>query len=286
LSAVHRLHPSDDLSPLQRLDPLTKGTIVHRMQAETFRELRRRQQLPITRERLEDALAVLEQVAGRIAADFREQLAPAIERVWDEEMDVLGRELRGWLRSVADEPDAWTPRYFELAFGLRPDPDHDEASVTAPVVLDGGYVLHGAIDLVEEHATGTLRVTDHKTGKDRHTDALVIGGGKVLQPVLYSLAVEQVLRASVTESRLFFCTSAGGYKVRAVPVTEQNRRAAMEALEVIDRAIELGALAAAPSEGACAWCDFRPVCGPAEEQRVTRKPVDRLRDLVELRSRP
>jgi hypothetical protein len=45
-------------------------------------------------------------------------------------------------------------------------------------------------------------------------------------------------------------------------------------------------LAAAPNEGACTWCDFRAVCGPSEEQRVARKPQDRLRDLIELRSRP
>jgi len=228
---------------------------------------------------------VLEHVVGRVVAHFREQLAPAIERVWDEEMAGLARDLRGWLRRIADEADEWTPRYFELAFGLRPDEEHDDASVSTPVVLDDGFVLHGAIDLVEEHAGGALRVTDHKTGKDRHTDALVIGGGKVLQPVLYSLAVEQILNRPVTDSRLFFCTSAGGYKVRSVPVTEHNRRAAIEALEVIDRAIELGMLAPAPSERACTWCDFRSVCGPAEEQRVARKPEDRLRDLIELRSR-
>ena len=286
LSAIHRLHPSEDLAPLQRLDPLTKGTIVHRMQAETLRELRRQDRLPITRDRLAETLTVLEQVVDRVAAHFREQLAPAIERVWDEEMAVLARDLRGWLRRMADDGREWTPRYFELAFGLRPDPDHDEASVPTPVVLDGGFILHGAIDLVEQHRTGTLRVTDHKTGKDRHTDALVIGGGKVLQPVLYSLAVEKILNAPVTDSRLFFCTSAGGYKIRSVPVTEQNRRAAIEALEVIDRAIELGMLAAAPAEGACTWCDFRSVCGPAEEQRVARKPIDRVRDLIELRGRP
>jgi CRISPR/Cas system-associated exonuclease Cas4 (RecB family) len=100
------------------------------------------------------------------------------------------------------------------------------------------------------------------------------------------MAIEQVTGKPVTESRLFFCTSAGGYKVRPVPLTAQNRRMGVEALEVIDRAIEVGFLAAAPNEGACVWCDFRAVCGPNEELRVARKPADRLRDLVELRSRP
>jgi hypothetical protein len=71
-----------------------------------------------------------------------------------------------------------------------------------------------------------------------------------------------------------------------VPLLPQARRSGVEALEIIDRAIELGFLAAAPNERACAWCDFRPVCGPHEEMRVARKSPDPLRDLIELRSRP
>ena len=35
-------------------------------------------------------------------------------------------------------------------------------------------------------------------------------------------------------------------------------------------------LRAAPAERACTWCDFRPVCGPREEERITRKAADRL----------
>jgi CRISPR/Cas system-associated exonuclease Cas4 (RecB family) len=155
------------------------------------------------------------------------------------------------------------------------------------VRIDGRFQLRGAVDLVEEHQqTGVLRVTDHKTGKDRTKDTLVIGGGGTLQPVLYSAAVEEVTGKAVAETRLFFCTSAGGYKVRPVPLLPEARRAGVEALEIIDRAIELGFLAAAPNERACAWCDFRPVCGPHEEMRIARKSVDPLHDLIELRSRP
>jgi hypothetical protein len=54
---------------------------------------------------------------------------------------------------------------------------------------------------------------------------------------------------------------------------------------VIDRAVENGFLAAAPTEDACARCDFRTVCGPDVFRRVSRKPQDRLADLLELRGR-
>jgi CRISPR/Cas system-associated exonuclease Cas4 (RecB family) len=100
------------------------------------------------------------------------------------------------------------------------------------------------------------------------------------------MVVEQMTGQAVHEARLSFCTAAGGFRVRTVALSAQARRAGLEALEVVDRAIELGFLAPAPREGACTWCNFRPVCGASEEQRLQRKPQDRLRDLHELRSRP
>jgi len=54
----------------------------------------------------------------------------------------------------------------------------------------------------------------------------------------------------------------------------------------VDRAIELGFLPAAPASGACAWCDFRAVCGPHEEVRVARKAPEKLGDLLALREKP
>jgi ATP-dependent helicase/DNAse subunit B len=286
LSAVYRLEPADRPEPLQRLDPLTRGSLVHRIQAETLRELERGQALPVTAATLDAALGVLEGVIVSVAHEYREQLAPAIDRVWREEVAVIARDLRGWLRRTTADAGEWIPRYFELSFGLPLTTDRDPRSRREEVLIDGRFRLRGAVDLVEEHQpTGVLRVTDHKTGRDRTREGLVIGGGETLQPVLYSAAIEQVTGRTVAETRLFFCTSAGGYKVRPVPLLPESRRAGVEALEIIDRAIELGFLAAAPNDRACTWCDFRPVCGPHEELRVRRKSSDRLADVIALRSR-
>ena len=61
-------------------------------------------------------------------------------------------------------------------------------------MIDSGFVLRGSVDLIERRRDGrALRVTDHKTGKNRAKPGLMIGGGTVLQPVLYSLAVERAL---------------------------------------------------------------------------------------------
>ena len=112
----------------------------------------------------------------------------------------------------------------------------------------------------------------------------MIGGGAVLQPVLYALAVEAITGRPVVEGRLSFCTAAGGFTVEPVPLDAAARRAGIEALEIIDRAVEHGTFAAAPQEHACDWCDFRSVCGPQVPTRTARKPPA-LTDLLELRSR-
>jgi ATP-dependent helicase/nuclease subunit B len=286
LGGIHRLRAAEQPEPLQRLDPLTKGSIVHRMQAVTMRTLSARGQLPLTAAALPDAIAVLETVIREVAADYHEQLWPAIDRVWQEEIEAIARDLRGWLRHVAGDGE-WEPRYFELSFGLPLDDDHDPRSGRDPVLVDGRYPLRGAIDAVDVHRqTGVLRVTDHKTGKDRTKDTLVIAGGTVLQPLLYAAVVEAMFDTPVGESRLFFCTSAGGFKQRPVLLTPSAKRMAVEALDTIDRAIEMGPLAPSPSEHACRWCEFRPVCGPGEAHRVSRKRQELSADLVLLRSRP
>jgi hypothetical protein len=286
LGAVHRLHVAESLDAPQRLDPLTRGSLVHRIQAVTLRALRDAHLTPLTAAHLDEAQRMLTGAVEMVAAEFRDRLAPAIERVWADEVASVARDLRGWLARVADAVTPWRPDYVELGFGLPPHRDRDPRSVTAPVMVAGRYPLRGAIDVVDVHAqSGRLRVTDHKTGKDRTGDALGIGGGRILQPLLYAAVAEQVLGAPVDETRLFFCTMDGGYRERPVPLNPATTRAAIEALEVIDRAIETGTLLPAPEDGACARCDFRPVCGPAAQHFRRHKAAGPLRDLQELRSR-
>jgi CRISPR/Cas system-associated exonuclease Cas4 (RecB family) len=159
--------------------------------------------------------------------------------------------------------------------------------VPDPVRVENRFLLRGSVDLLERRrGDGQLRVTDHKTGKARVSDRTVIDGGRILQPVLYGIAIETALATPVVSGRLYYCTSAGGFVEHEMPLSEKNRRAGLEALEIVDRAIELGFLPPAPADRACAWCDFRPVCGPNEEKRVKHKSPDLLGDLLALRSMP
>jgi ATP-dependent helicase/nuclease subunit B len=283
LSAIYRLAPIEAPEPLQRLDPLTRGTLVHRVQAETLRELAAASLLgtpPADRHRL---IGVLDRTLARVAAEFADRLAPAIDRVWQDEIAAIGRDLHVWLDQVWHDRD-WEPWRFELSFGLSERDGHDDHSRRDPVFVNERFLLRGSVDLIERRrGAERMRVTDYKTSRNRLDKAPVVGGGAVLQPVLYSLAVEAMTGLPVESARLWYCTSAGGFSEHAVPISDASRQRGLEVLEIVDRAVELGILPASPREGACVDCDFRLVCGPNEEWRVRHKPRELVGDLTALR---
>src|SRR5207302_3791953 len=160
----------------------------HAAQRDLFMELSRAGLLPVNGERLSRIRDLADATLNRIAAQYEEDLAPAIPRVWSSEVEEIRADLHGWLGQLAGSDDGWLPIHFELAFGLARDPRRDPASSESEAVLASGVRLRGSIDLVERHSTrGVLRVIDHKTGKapDRHP--MWVGGGAALQPLLYAL---------------------------------------------------------------------------------------------------
>ena len=113
-----------------------------------------------------------------MAAQFEEDLAPAIPRVWRSEIEDLRTDLHGWIEHVAFDGGGWVPVHFEYSFGLEERANRDTASTPSEAVLDNGERLRGAIDLIEKHpARGTLRITDHKTGRPPHDLPKYIAGG-------------------------------------------------------------------------------------------------------------
>ena len=158
----------------------------------------------------------------------------------------------------------------------------DAHSTTEPALVDGRFKLRGSIDMIERHqTTNFLRVTDHKTGKNRtRVGQTVVDGGRVLQPVVYGLALKALFPdETVFSGRLFFCTTAGGFTPYEIPLMGDAPKRGVEVLDIIDRAVEQGTLAARPAAEACDWCDFRVVCGDREVRRTARKDAKLFADL-------
>jgi CRISPR/Cas system-associated exonuclease Cas4 (RecB family) len=295
LSAIHRLRPRDEITSLERMDPLTRGSLFHDVQYELHCALRDGEHLPVTTANLGAATALGDEVLRRVADGYRDRLAPAIERVWHDEVEGLRTDLRAWIRNVAENETNWVPRYFEFSFGLGQQAGRDPESHRDEAVVFDGYRLRGSIDLVESEAgSGPLRVTDHKTGKSAWKRRLVVDGGEILQPMLYALAAEYHLDEPIVGGRLFYCTRRGGFETRDVELNRENRQTTEQILDLIDAEIARGFLPAAPKtlagwgkkSSVCKWCDYRPVCGPYEMTRVANKDQSQLNRLKWLRDQP
>src|SRR5262249_48714037 len=155
LGSIYRLEPLEQPAPLERLDPLTKGALFHEIQRDVLRDLKAAQLIPLSVSDLARAFQLLDRAVADAAARYHDKLAPAIERVWQDEIESLRGDLRMWLSRWMDVEEGWEPLHFEFSFGMPLDSDHDPASVRDPVVLtsaDGRqFRLRGAVDLIERH---------------------------------------------------------------------------------------------------------------------------------------
>jgi RecB family exonuclease len=289
MAAVYRLAPLEEPAPLQRLDPLTRGDLFHQFQAATLRRLQKDGLLPLSADTVPQAQRVLTEAIRAIEEVEKDRLSPAIDRVWKDELASMTADLRLWLDRLTEEGAEWTPERFEFSFGLADTAGRDERSRSEPAAVDGRFKLRGSIDMIERHRqTGFLRITDHKTGRNRTREGqTIVDGGRILQPVLYGLAVKALEpEQTVFSGRLFYCTTAGDFTSYEIPLMGEAPGRGLEVLEIIDRAVERGTLAARPAAEACGYCDFQVVCGRREEARTRHKDTALFADLDALRKMP
>jgi ATP-dependent helicase/nuclease subunit B len=286
LHAIHKLAPREEPVAIEKIDPLERGSLVHEILFQLLSELREGGLVPIRPENLAEVRVALERILVSVAAQYKDKLAPAIDRVWEDGVASIRADLLESLRRES-EREPWTPWKLELAFGVEGKRGRDPSSTKEPVALDCGIQLRGAIDLVEAAADGRLRATDHKTGKPRQRPGSVIGGGESLQPVFYALVLEKLFPERPIEGgRLSYGTSAGEFKEVLVALDRRARAYAQQVATALADALDRGFLPAAPGKDACRFCDYRPICGPWEEERTGRKkdrgdltPLKTLRNL-------
>jgi ATP-dependent helicase/nuclease subunit B len=272
LQSILGLRPPERPAAIQRMDPGIRGELYHAVQSRFYSAMQVEDLLPVRD--IEPALMRLEAVLHDVEAEFAERYMPAIPIVWKTDMERIRGDLRAWLRHVAANENDWTPIHFEYGF--------------QNVAIARDLLLQGRIDLIEKHVSGPLRVTDHKTGTppERVPSKPLpykIGGGESLQPALYAMAAAQALQQPVREARLFYATLRGNYVEFPIRLTPDTRESAEGVLYQIDKALRNGELPAAPRKDGCAYCDFLPICGPYEEERITRKNQAEIRKLTELR---
>ena len=91
------------------MDPLQRGALIHDIQYAALSLLRDRRVLPVTELNLGLAYEVLEEAVKTVAEDFRDRLAPAIDRVWHDAVAAIHADLREWLYRMSEDETGFVP---------------------------------------------------------------------------------------------------------------------------------------------------------------------------------
>ena len=217
------------------MDPLTRGSIFHDIQARFFRELR------VARRAAGDGAEPRRRRAGARRHDRRGGGARARRAG-------AGRRARVGRRSGVDPArparlaalrrrrtaTSGMPSDFEYRVRPRARRARCRAAAANAVTIEGGFRLRGAIDLIEEHrqieaccASPTTRPAAGPIASRRSSSA----AAPCCSRCSMAMAVEAALGARVSHGRLFYCTSAGSFVEHPIPLNDTTRARGLEVLQ-------------------------------------------------------
>jgi RecB family exonuclease len=276
---VVRVRPLEEPERLLRIDPLTRGSLVHRV-LQRFMEETPRPLSPTTAGAHQAALL-------RIA---QEELATAEARgltgtslLWGADRREILDDLATWLDQEIADASGLPSCDVEVSFGR--DPTHGGTSplaTTSPLVFSAGgraVRLGGTIDRLDHGSGGAFRVIDYKTGsgsglpRDGN-----LKGGQALQLPLYLLAGAMILGADPASGVAAYHLVSRRGRFKRIAFSGEDLAARRGDLDqVLDRiagGIADGDFHPEPSENTCRYCDYRDLCDVGRVRIAARKAGD------------
>ena len=252
---VLRLWPPDDpeYEPDRWLNPMDRGKLLHRVYELWLRAARDRSVEPEDESFPALGTLILQEEAGRVRAE----VPPPSEAVYERELATLEEDVHCFANHLSHNPAPW--RHLERSFGM---PGREDPPVE--IEIGPGIVrLRGAVDRVDEPLgeDQPLRVIDYKTGWSGgkwSARTLVYDGGRRLQHVLYTLAIEALEGRPVDAMEYHFPTRRGEGVIRRFARDELK-----DGPEVAALLLELtrrGHFIPSNDESDCRYCDYRDVC--------------------------
>ena len=166
-SAIYRMRPAEDLEPLQRLDPLTRGSLFHAVQTAFYRQLQAEQRLPVTAGRPSIA-------RSRCSTRRSRRRRRASTSCWRRRSIACGttrsrairRDLRLWVDEIAraggDGCRAGSSGRSAMQDGGALAVGRDPTSRPEPVVIDGRF-QPARLDRSGRGARGDRRAARHRS---------------------------------------------------------------------------------------------------------------------------
>ncbi len=304
LRYVLKVSPPEDMvyDSGKWLDALSRGLLLHRVFEEFYLALLAKGEPPSFRQHQ----SLLEDIVSRQAGMMKEDLPPAHPLIIKHECGEILASCHVFLSVEEKNYKSSTPLYVELTFGLAGGDDSSGQSLTGdipPVKIDlpsgTHFFLRGKIDRVDRLANrDAYAVLDYKTGTTyAYQRADVFRGGRRLQPGLYGLAVEKILRDKgdcnqpVIEECGYLFPSLQGEGQRRVVSHQQHLAEIYKILDVLREILADGyfVMTSSPDKD-CKFCEYSTVCqvsfyAPAVIEKlnnVTGGPLQGLKDIRDI----
>jgi ATP-dependent helicase/DNAse subunit B len=219
LANVIRLKELEEPEAIERIDALSRGSLIHRILQRFLESLAGAK--PSAARRKAD-LADLRAIALEECAAVEQRGLTGYPALWRHDRESLLEDLDTWYDAEVEDVDA--QRYDRAAFEVRfgqawAQEETSQISVDDPIEIDADGArlrLAGRIDRLEWSEKGdALRVIDYKTGGTWDApEEDQVAGGRALQLPLYLLAGASVLERSPDDGvgQYFYATRRGDFE--------------------------------------------------------------------------
>jgi RecB family exonuclease len=273
---VLNLDRIEDADRLAELDAMIRGRLIHEILEQFYREAK----LSGKSDKLNlDNWKDLESFAQLLLSQFEHKQPTGVMMIWSREKRRIMESLERFFRFDIESRAGFVPTRFEWKFG---DSDH---SIALEIDANLSIRLRGAIDRIDQHANGSLRILDYKSGKNYaglRSDNLL--SQRALQLHLYSDVAEQVLKQPVETAEYYFMRASDNESVTLARETAQNDDAKLRGiLKVIISGMRSGNCYPYPDEDVCKHCRVRAACGSGRQTWKWRQPTESARDFQAIR---
>jgi len=281
LRNVLRLKKLDEPEAIERIDALSRGSLIHGILQRFLEELAGKR--PAIKRRDAD-LKRLHEIAIEQCELVEQRGLTGYPALWRHDRQSLLEDLVTWYDIEVEDPEVglYDKAAFEVRFGHAwADEVTSAMSIDDPIEIDANGArlrLTGRIDRLEWSSDGSrMRVIDYKTGKtyDAPKDDQV-DGGRALQLPLYLLAAGELLDRSPETGvgQYFYATRRGDFK-RSVFHGETLPPGGADVpglLHSLLEGIRGGDFHAEPDD--CKYCDFDRLCDSSRKLIRKRKESD------------
>jgi RecB family exonuclease len=265
-----RSKEEEERDPLEWLNRLERGQLLHEVYSRFLRELRAKKETPNPKTHGKRLTAIVkEEIASRRAV-----LPPLFEGTFAQEESALLRDAELFLENVAKDWPSASPIGFEVSFGMPEDGGHEELASAEPVSVEFGagnkFLIRGRVDRIDRVDGNVFEVVDYKTGRYSPKKAAVYLP-KEIQPMFYLKAVEALLQkrfpgASVSGFTFLYSSLLGEWnKVRRSATLVTTINGMMTHLLTL---LRKGVFVQAWKKEECQYCNYKAICGDEPSKRA------------------